>query len=1075
LLSHYRVYSRTSSQDYKEEIIDREYNGLINNCYSVGNVKGTGDYVGGVAGSVDGGAYAEKEKNTFNASHYLYDYSVQNTKYHYYLVNSNGETGTHLSSDNMQITYYKYYKYGLTISVKNCYFNGNVSGDKAVGGLVGNMTGGDIMYNYSNAIILGTQNVGGIVGTLQGFTNNTQTPNTFPVVLKSNMAINPSITASSALGRIYGLKGSDVTVGVNGNAAEDNNALLNTKVLLGGVGQVVDDNEQNGVNNGEYFFKLKASYVGHGWDFNSNWTNLDTESFPYKTWQAAPPTFTSDLTSGGTSISGKSYSGGTVYIQIGNGPETSVTCTGNNWTLQNVGSLKSGETVRVYTKVSGLEHSYRTMTTVGFPGSGTQADPWRVYTAEDLQGVYKSGYYKQMNDINLTSWITANSPSKGWLSVGYTGSDPIVYDGDNHKITGLWTNTTEDYTGLFSNLPYATIRNLTVEASDKQVKGGFYTGILAGKIIYGTLENVIVKGTAVSSVADISEIFLGGVAGLMGKMTVNNVTFEGNVNTSSSATYHVYIGGIAGRAVSSGFTGCVVNNANIKNTAENSASDLWMGLLVGYGSGSMVSDCIVKGVISAKSSAKVGGLAGGLSNPVTKCKSDVAITVSGENSSAGGLLGQCTSSSVSLCFSTGSVKVTGADSNVGGLIGAMGNCTLENCYSSAVTEGTMYTAGLVGKNLGKISKCYASGNVTSKYNGAGLVTLNSGSEATVTNCVALNKMVNVSDQSSWSTRVIGNYNDGAPEPDESNYAWNGMLVSVNGVPKTVSDNILQGQSLSDSQIKMQSSYEARSWDFNEIWGISEGQGYPYLQVFAVQPALALGDLNGDGSVSITDVVLIIDVIAGTITNADQVAAADVNNDGSVSITDCVAAVDLIAAQQTSAARMTRASSEPTTNDFISAYLQDGDLVVNLNNSKRYTAFQMVANLPKGMTLGKAAMDENRGYNHQVMVRDLGNGQYLIAGFSMDNDELADNSGRLLSITANGQSAGDIVISNVEFATVDAQAWRLASVVVSKTPTGIIEVLNHDSQTQIFFDLQGRRVEKPAKGLYIINGKKVNLK
>ena len=56
--------------------------------------------------------------------------------------------------------------------------------------------------------------------------------------------------------------------------------------------------------------------------------------------------------------------------------------------------------------------------------------------------------------------------------------------------------------------------------------------------------------------------------------------------------------------------------------------------------------------------------------------------------------------------------------------------------------------------------------------------------------------------------------------------------------------------------------------------------------------------------SISDVVLIIDVMAGTITDADQVAAADVNGDGSVSITDCVAAIDLIAAQSGAGSRMT---------------------------------------------------------------------------------------------------------------------------------------------------------------------------
>jgi hypothetical protein len=36
-------------------------------------------------------------------------------------------------------------------------------------------------------------------------------------------------------------------------------------------------------------------------------------------------------------------------------------------------------------------------------------------------------------------------------------------------------------------------------------------------------------------------------------------------------------------------------------------------------------------------------------------------------------------------------------------------------------------------------------------------------------------------------------------------------------------------------------------------------------------------------------------------------------------------------------------------------------------------------------------------------------------------------------------------------------------------------VNAEKQNGQFFDLQGRRVAKPAKGLYIINGQKVVIK
>ena len=48
----------------------------------------------------------------------------------------------------------------------------------------------------------------------------------------------------------------------------------------------------------------------------------------------------------------------------------------------------------------------------------------------------------------------------------------------------------------------------------------------------------------------------------------------------------------------------------------------------------------------------------------------------------------------------------------------------------------------------------------------------------------------------------------------------------------------------------------------------------------------LGDVNGDGNISVLDATLIQKYIAGLVTFSNtQKAAADVNNDGSVSIVD----------------------------------------------------------------------------------------------------------------------------------------------------------------------------------------------
>ncbi len=243
--------------------------------------------------------------------------------------------------------------------------------------------------------------------------------------------------------------------------------------------------------------------------------------------------------------------------------------------------------------------------------------------------------------------------------------------------------------------------------------------------------------------------------------------------------------------------------------------------------------------------------------------------------------------------------------------------------------------------------------------------------------------------------------------------------------------------------------------------------------------ITLGDLTGDGKVSITDIVMIVDVIAGDITDANQVAAADVNGDGKVSITDCSAAVDLIAARTTTPSSARRKANAMLSNtDFISGTLHDGLLSIDLEAEHRFTAFQMTVSVPEGMTLGNGSMNAQRGADHLLTVRNLGDGRYLVAGFSADNDELTAGNGCLLTIATEGQASADIVISDIEFATTQAEAYYLADAAVSSTPTGIESI--HNSKFIIqnddsIYDLQGRRVEKATKGIYIYNGKKTMIK
>ena len=737
----------------------------IDNCTAVGNISGN-NYVGGIIGreyprrvyfyvSHDGGSYTVY--NSSSSSRYLYRNGILIERFSYNVLKPLDK------------------EYNTYLDIINSYYSGVISGNNYVGGLAGSKTSSSITNCYSHATISGKKNVGGLIGYAAGKSA------IYKLTVKSNVAINPSISATNNVGRIYGGSTTNVEIGALGSA-QGNRALTQTVVTLNGVVQNVVDDLQNGTSIGPDMLKLKANYVSWGWDFNNNWKILETECYPYKLFQAAPPKIESNLVSQATSISGSSLDGGRVYLYYkDNGPFTTE-CSGNAWTFTTE-PLQSGAQVQLYAQTSNLRPSYFTSATVGYPGSGTQEDPYQIFTAADLQGATKAGYYKLMNDIDLASWISANSSSKGWPAIGHNSSGATYIDGDGHKVTGLWINTTESYNGLFSNFSNGYIKNLTVEvANGKKVKGGDYTGILIGRMSGGQIINCFVKGNVQGT------INVGGLAGELSNVTLTNDKYTGSI---SSSTSNAYIGGLAG-----------------------------------YHSGSTVTRCSATATISSTgSTSRVGGLFG-YSTGGTLTKNYTDVTLNATSVYIGGLVGESIST-IEECFATGTVTATGDNSYTGGLVG-YSRKSVSNSYATANVTGTQFTAGLVGYTTSTINNCYAKGDINGVMYGAGVVGELDGSSARITNCVAVNNILSLTAQSSWGCRVIGGFKNGASEPNNSNYALSTMQVSLNGVPQTKTDDALEGIAKTQDILMTANTYEGLGWDMNSVWNIGEGETYPYL-------------------------------------------------------------------------------------------------------------------------------------------------------------------------------------------------------------------------------------------------------
>jgi hypothetical protein len=196
---------------------------------------------------------------------------------------------------------------------------------------------------------------------------------------------------------------------------------------------------------------------------------------------------------------------------------------------------------------------------------------------------------------------------------------------------------------------------------------------------------------------------------------------------------------------------------------------------------------------------------------------NVLLSTSGLGSYIGGLVGWNYMGQLTACYATGSVS---GQNHAGGLVGwnSIGG-KLTNCYATASVSGPLDVGGLAGVNSGTISNCYSNGPVSKRdlYTG-GLVGHNSDNFGLI-------------DASFWDIQTSG-LTDGVGNQDPD----------PNGVTGKTT-----------TEMKKLSTFTSEGWDFVNVWGIGNGQTYPYLKTLTgINPA----DINYSGKVDLGDFAIL---------------------------------------------------------------------------------------------------------------------------------------------------------------------------------------------------------------------------
>jgi len=886
----------------------------IQNCSAINSLTSGNNKVGGIVGTLHYWTGHTDSKDIFNCSFtgsvsgatnvggIVGEADRANISNSYVIGNISGANYSGGIAGAMRDTYDDGYRRASNAVCSNCYFCGIVNGGINVGGITGYLHRMRMVSCFSYGTISGKENIGGLCGFLEGRGWNDVSS------IRNCIAINGRVSSiDGKCGRIFGK--------ANNWRVDGNKAWNKTIIIEFGIAKDIEENDQNGIGVSATTLKLKATYVAMSWDFNDTWDIQETECYPYMKSQTAPPVIQSQVVSGATMVSGKCVDGSTITLEV-DGVKQQMVSTGHEFSFT-VSPLQAGHEVRVSAKADGKEQSYYATEVVSFLGKGTEADPYQISTAADLTQVYRKGYYKLLNDIDLTDYINQFSPIEGWQSIGRDGSETIHFDGDGHKITGLWCISTRDNTGLFSCFANGTIKNLTVKtASNKQVKGGANTGIIIGKMINGTIEKCSVEG----SVADGTP-----VGGLVG-------SFDGG--------------------------------------------------------------------------------------SISKCKANVTINTTLEASYVGGLVGEITGGTIDQCFTKGSLTGAGNESYVGGLIGK-NQGTLTNSYSTAVINSSYNAAGVVAYNYGLVDKCYATGNLHSNNYAAGVIGYNDGANAVVSNCAAMNNILDVVYESQqqqqgggYGQRIIGGIKNGAPAPEMNNYALKTMQVSLNDVPQKVYDDIMNGTAKTADELRNQTTYTALGWDFTDIWTINNG--YPYLAIMETSEMFTL-TYKVDGEVYKQYELAVGDAITPEAAPTKE----GYTFSGWSEIPETMPANDIEVV-----GTFTKIPVEPSTDNTLA--ISDADayvgkqivLPIDMNNVASIQAFQFDLYLPDGVTIAKDGDNEymveltsRAAKSHSISAQTRPDGAIRMVCTSMAGAAFKGNEGTIVNVTLS--VASDMTVGNYE--------------------------------------------------------------
>lgn len=355
-------------------------------------------------------------------------------------------------------------------------------------------------------------------------------------------------------------------------------------------------------------------------------------------------------------------------------------------------------------------------------GSGTEADPYLIATAQDLvnfRDEVNASTKKSTSTLcaKLTQDIDLSNLEGDWEPIGKATNnykDYVAYggtfDGGGHTISGLIINNSKQYQALFGYVKGGEIKDLTVAGS--VTTSTTSSAYAAGIVGYGypvTIENCVNQATVTATQK-------GYIAGIVGYTSTTGNSISGCTNQGAVSGAGDYVGGIVGTANNTVIKNCI-NSAEIVDTGKPGRSNYCVGGIAGViNSSSSIERSGNTGKITS-TLKRTGGVVGSAAGTVQSCFNTGDVT---GIYSLGGIAGGCASSNTKItdCYNWGKVESQTptsafddeATKGVGGVVGdpcsaSYKGSILTNCYNvgTIVNKSTiadLVSGGVIGSSSG---------------------------------------------------------------------------------------------------------------------------------------------------------------------------------------------------------------------------------------------------------------------------------------------------------------------------------------------------------------------------------------